>query len=55
MPFTPVDDTAVHLMKTLVGDLVQDVESKDDYVTVKFESGAKLIVYDGEFEEEDDV
>jgi 3-methyladenine DNA glycosylase Mpg len=48
----PVDDTTVHLAKALVGSMVTDVFEEDEVTTILFETGAKLIIYDAELEEE---
>ena len=55
MAFTPVDDTAIHLMKTLIDDRVRAITSQEETVSISFESGAKLIIYDAEFEEDSDT
>lgn len=48
----PLDDTAIHLAKALVGTLVQDVREAGETIELVFENGAKLIIYDAELEDE---
>lgn len=48
----PVNDTALHILKAIQDVAVQDVESTEDTLRVSFANGAKLIIYDGEFEDE---